>query len=262
MLKYKQAMDQKENKSFFSEAKSLILVVIIALLIRTFFAELFFVPTGSMKETILEGDYIFSTKYDYGFSRYSLPFSPALFKGRFFANEPTPGDVVIMRPPHNMNERYIKRLIGVPGDKIQVIDDLIYINDQPIKRIYRGIINDRDGHKFYKFKETLPNGISYYSYKSEINSNNLTALHSNFGPYYVEKGKYFFVGDNRDHSGDSRYQLGTVPFENLIAKGRFVIFSASTHLWDPASGFVEQIKRIGKWVTSIQISRFFQSLYE
>ncbi len=258
----KETSNHPVPKSLSSEAFSLLVVIILALGVRIFVLELFYVPTGSMKATILEGDYIFSTKYSYGYSIYSFPFNPDIFEDRIFANVPERGDVIIMRPPHDMEERYIKRLFGLPGDKIQIIDDLIYINETPITRIEVGDYVDEEGINFRKFKETLPNGSSYFSYKMKYPSTKITVDHSNFGPHIVEPGRYFFIGDNRDNSGDSRYQLGTVPFRNFIAKGRFVLFSTKQVLWDPREGFLGQIKRVGTWFMSIRCSRFFNSLYE
>ena len=258
----KETSNHPVPKSLSSEAFSLLVVIILALGVRIFVLELFYVPTGSMKATILEGDYIFSTKYSYGYSIYSFPFNPDIFEDRIFANVPERGDVIIMRPPHDMKERYIKRLFGLPGDKIQIIDDLIYINETPITRVEVGDYVDEEGINFRKFKETLPNGSSYFSYKMKYPSTKITVDHSNFGPHIVEPGRYFFIGDNRDNSGDSRYQLGTVPFRNFIAKGQFVLFSTKQVLWDPREGFFGQIKRVRTWFMSIRCSRFFNSLYE
>ncbi|MGC0371574.1 MAG: hypothetical protein DGJ47_000263 [Rickettsiaceae bacterium] len=252
----------EKSSSFFEEIKSLFLIVMCALLIRTFVLEIFHIPTGSMKASILEGDYIFSTKYDYGFSKYSFPFSPNIFQGRIFKTEPTPGDVIIMRPPHNMQQRYIKRLIAIPGDKVQIIDNLIYINDKPITRKREGSFVTDQGYELQRFKETLPSGISYYTYKSTEPNANPFIDRDNFGPYYVESDRYFFLGDNRDNSGDSRYQLGTVPSENFIAKGHFVFFSAKLILWDATTSFTEQIARVWYWIKSIRLKRTFTSLYE
>lgn len=253
--------DGHKNKSTaISEIKSLLVIILIALCFRTFVLEIFYVPTGSMKETILEGDYILSTKYDYGFSRYSLPFSPNLFEGRLLARTPNPGDVVIMRPPHDMETRYIKRLIGLPGDKIEIIKDQIYINDQPIIRTAEGNITNENGEIFSRFRETLPNGASYFVYYP-AQHNYLAIDNANFGPYHVEEGKYFFLGDNRYYSADSRYKLGTVPFENFIAKGHFVVFSSTIPLWDGNLGVQEQILRIWDWLKSIRLSRTFTHLY-
>lgn len=259
----KEKHPEKEKKSWLSELFSLFLVVAIAMSIRTFVFELFYVPTGSMKGTILEGDYIFSTKYNYGYSIYSIPFNPDLFNGRIMASKPERGDVIIMRPPHNMDERYIKRLIGLPGETIEIIDDVIHINGEPIKRQYVGNYEDKDGIEYYKFEEILPNGVRYFSYKMiDIDSDDDEKfMRSNFEPYIIEEGKYFFIGDNRDNSGDSRYQLGTVPFRNFIAKGRFIIFSTGQHLWDSSLSFFEQIANIGTWFSSIRWSRIYSKLY-
>jgi len=173
-LTKKETSNHPVPKSLSSEAFSLLVVIILALGVRIFVLELFYVPTGSMKATILEGDYIFSTKYSYGYSIYSFPFNPDIFEDRIFANVPERGDVIIMRPPHDMEERYIKRLFGLPGDKIQIIDDLIYINETPITRIEVGDYVDEEGINFRKFKETLPNGSSYFSYKMKYPSTKIT----------------------------------------------------------------------------------------
>ena len=245
-----------------SEITSLVLVIILALAVRTFFLELFFVPTGSMNATILEGDYIFSTKYNYGYSIYSIPFNPNLFEGRILANQPERGDIIIMRPPHLMHERYIKRLIGLPRDKIEIIDDVTYINDVAIKRIEVGKYISESGQKFVKFKETLPNGLSFFSYKLKYAQPDFRIDRSNYGPHIVENDHYFFIGDNRDNSGDSRYQLGTVPFRNLIAKGQFIIFSTKESLWDSNAGFWEQLSRVSTWISTIRFKRLFTNLYD
>ncbi|PCJ25960.1 MAG: signal peptidase I [Rickettsiales bacterium] len=245
-----------------SEVLSLVLVIILALAVRTFIFELFYVPTGSMRATILEGDYIFSTKYNYGYSIYSIPFNPDLFEGRAMASQPEYGDIVIMRPPHNMEERYIKRLIGLPGDKIEIVNDLTYINDKPVTRLEVGQFVSEDEIKYIKFRETLPNGLSFFSYKLKYSTKELGADQRNYGPHIVEAGHYFFMGDNRDNSGDSRYQLGMVPFRNLIAKGRFIFFSTKESLWDSKAGFVEQITRVWTWLSSIRFNRIFYKLYE
>lgn len=253
-------LSKLQKKSLISEIKSILIVVIFALCIRTFIFELFYVPTGSMRATILEGDYIFATKYNYGFSIYSIPFNPKIFQGRILSKTPDRGDVIIMRPPHSMDQRYIKRLIGMPGEKIQIINDLIYINDKPIERQEIGEYKSESGVEFIKFKETLPNGVSFFSYKMKYRTKDFRFDEANYGPKIIESDKYFFIGDNRDNSGDSRYQLGTVPFENFIAKGRFVAFSTKEPLWNSESGLLEQINRIWLWLSSIRFERFFCEL--
>jgi len=256
-------IQSSQKNSTKPEITSFIIVILIALAVRTFCIELFYVPTGSMRATILEGDYIFSTKYNYGYSIYSLPFfEPDIFEGRIFDAPPERGDVIIMRPPHNMEERYIKRLIGLPGDKIEIRNDLIYINDIPIERVEVGSYISEDKIEYIKFKETLPNNVSYFSYKLKNQPLRFDIDINNYEPKIVEDGKYFFLGDNRDQSGDSRYQLQTVDSRNFIAKGRFVLFSTKIALWDSKSSFTEQIARIGDWVSSIRFSRISSSLYE
>jgi len=241
------------------EVKSLILVVILAMMIRTFVIELFYVPTCSMKATILEGDYIFSTKYSYGFSKYSIPFNPDLFNGRIFASTPARGDIIVMRPPHDMSTRYIKRLLGLPGDKVQVINDVTYINDNPIDRVEVGKFISEEGREYVKYRETLTSGVSFFTYK--LKSIDLLSKedHSNFGPYEIPNDHYFFMGDNRDQSGDSRYQLGMVPFENFIAKAQFILFSTKEALWLEGLGPIDQLARFGTWIASIRFNRLFTS---
>jgi signal peptidase I len=161
-----------------------------------------------------------------------------------------------------MNIRYIKRLIGLPGDKIQIINDVTYINDVAVERVEVGEYIDKKGQKLIKFKETFADGFSFFSYKDKYTQYDSRVDRSNYGPYVVEDGRYFFLGDNRDNSGDSRYQLGTVPFRNFIAKGRFVIFSTEEQLYDPNVGFFEQISRVGTWISSIRVKRLFTNLYD
>ena len=254
----------KNIKTTVQEWKSFSLIIFIALLIRILIMEPFTVPTGSMKATILENDYIFSTKYSYGYSNYSLSFFDFihLFKGRIFAHEPERGDIIIFRPPNNMSVRYVKRLIGLPGDKIQLIDDVIYINDQKIERLEVGTYISEQGKKYLKFKETLPNGRTYFSYKiAPIIGTISNDRYGNTGVFYVPKGKYFFLGDNRDQSNDSRVDLGFVPFENFIAKAQFIWFSTKITWWDNDIGVINLILKLKPWMESIRFNRIFKSLY-
>ncbi|WP_341764329.1 signal peptidase I [Candidatus Tisiphia endosymbiont of Beris chalybata] len=242
---------------------SLILVILLALLVRTFVMELFFVPSGSMKPTILENDYIFSTKYSYGYSRYSFPFSPNIFSGRIFKADPQRGDIIVFRPPNNMGIRYIKRLIGLPGDKVQIINDLLYVNGKAVERTASGIYTSESGKVYKKFKETLPNGVSYITYQLQKFPEAVVTEDSSFE---VPEGKYFFLGDNRDESRDSRMDLGYVPFENCIAKARFIIFSTQEKLWKDEVPLIDQIfdiktwMRVVPWITSIRLNRLFKPL--
>ena len=242
-----------------NEWLSLLYVIIFALMIRIFLVELFFVPTGSMKHTILEGDYIFSTKYSYGFSKYSFPFSPPIFKGRILATQPERGDIIIFRPPHRMDMRYVKRLIGMPGDKIKLTDDLLYINDKPIKREEVGEVVSEHNNIYKKFKETLPNGVSYHSYT--LANSDTPHRFSNTETFYVPKDKYFFLGDNRDESNDSRIDLGFVPFENFIAKSQFILFSTKEFLWLDGGNITQIFTRLWTWVSNVRWNRMFANIY-
>lgn len=246
------------KQGFWFEARSTLFLILIALSIRILVLELFFVPTCSMEGTILPGDYIFSTKYSYGYSRYSLPFSPNLFSGRIFASQPEIGDVVIMRPPNRMEDRFIKRLIGKPGDHIKIVNDVLFLNDIEVKREFISIWENNQGYKYNKYKETLPNGRSYFTLKL-VSSDHQKSQDMEF---FVPEGKYFFMGDNRDRSNDSRYDLGYVPYENLIAKARFIIFSFSEFFFIEG-GSIEQIfTRPWPWLTSFRFHRLFNNFYE
>lgn len=252
--------DEKQS-SLAAEAKSIVFVIFIALLIRTFVIELFYVPTCSMKQTVLVGDYVLATKYSYGWSNYSIPFSPNLIEDRLFSSLPERGDVVITKSAHDMSTRFIKRLIGLPGDKIHIIDDVTYVNNEPITRTEIGAFTDEEGKEYIKYRETMPNGTTYYVYKLKY----IKELHadefSNYGPYYVPDGHFFLMGDNRDESGDSRAQVGFVPFRYLIGKGRFIIFSTGEFLWKDGIGVWNQIKRVGTWVANMRFNRIGTSLY-
>ncbi|MCC8415953.1 MAG: signal peptidase I [Rickettsia endosymbiont of Gnoriste bilineata] len=249
------------KKTPIQEFVSFIFVIFLALMIRFFVMENFFVPTGSMKATVLENDYIFSTKYSYGYSNYSLPFSPNIFNDRILASQPQRGDIVVFRPPNNMDIRYIKRLIGLPGDKIQLINDVVYINDKAIDRTEVGTYTSEQGRSYIKYKEILPNGVNYFSYKLKQNDRLLANQYGNTEIFYVPEGKYFFLGDNRDESNDSRIELGFVPFKNFIAKGQFIYFSTKEKLWQSDIGIINQIFRVGTWLASIRFNRLFTSLY-
>lgn len=246
-------MSQTSTKK---ELLSILYICLIALMIRAFVMEIFYVPTPSMTQTVLVGDYVFSTKYSYGYSKHSFLFSPNIFNGRIFESKPERGDIVIFYTPmKNDDKKYIKRLIGMPGDKIQIINDAIVINGKAIERIEVGKLND-NGIEYLKFMETLPNGVKYLSYKLEKKDPTNTEI------FYVPEGKYFFLGDNRDNSNDSRYDLGFVPFENFVAKSRFILFSTKEELWKSSISFFEQVSRIATWIKSVRLDRIFKNLYE
>lgn len=224
-------MNTKNKNSIFENIRTLIYAILIAFFIRTFILQPFTIPSGSMLPNLLVGDYLFVSKYSYGYSRYSLPFSPNIIKDRIFASLPERGDVVVFRLPNDTDVDYIKRVIGLPGDKIQIINGLIYINDEEVS-----ITNYYDNYKYFTQynKNTLKNeildGKSHYILDLETES-----LGDNTGIYRVPNDHYFMMGDNRDNSLDSRFidQVGYVPFENFVGRAEFLFFSSdkSVPLW-------------------------------
>ena len=242
------------------EAKSLLIVAFIAIMIRTLIMEPFFIPSGSMRDTLREGDYVFATKYSYGYSKFSFLFiTPEFIHGRMLESKPERGDIVIFRPPHKMEQRYIKRLIGLPGDKVQMISGILYINDKQIEREYVGKITNENGDEYKRYLEVLPNGVKYYAQYAVSRVHN--GLADNTPAFNVPEGEYFFMGDNRNESDDSRINLGFVPFENFIAKAQFIFFSAKEWLWLGKGGVGDQMAQVPKWMGSMRWSRFFRNVY-
>ncbi len=224
-------MNTKNKNSIFENIRTLIYAILIAFFIRTFILQPFTIPSGSMLPNLLVGDYLFVSKYSYGYSRYSLPFSPNIIKDRIFARLPERGDVVVFRLPNDTDVDYIKRVIGLPGDKIQIKNGLIYINDEEVS-----VTNYNDNYKYFTQynKNTLKNeildGKSHLVLDLETGS-----LGDNTGIYRVPNDHYFMMGDNRDNSLDSRFidQVGYVPFENFVGRAEFLFFSSdkSVPLW-------------------------------
>ena len=247
-------MEQKKN-TLFQEFISLISVVLLACLIRTLVFEPFYIPSSSMEPTLLEGDYVFSTKYDYGYSKYSLsPLTFDIFQGRILQKQAKRGDIMIFRPPHQMKDRYIKRLIGLPGDKIQIRQGELFINEKLVEKKYIDQYVDRQGHVFKRYKEILPGGVTHDII--HLQDNDSTEV------FNVPAGHYFFLGDNRDLSKDSRYELGFVPDENVISKAKIIHFSTEYPMWVSNQSFAERIKQVWLWASSIRWGRMFHSLYE
>jgi signal peptidase I len=202
-----------------------------------------------MKATLLVGDYLFVSKYTYGYSRYSLPFSPPLFSGRIFAHEPQRGDVVVFRLPRDDSTDYIKRVIGLPGDRIQMINSVLYINGEPVKRerVQDFIDVDESGRsqRVRRYRETLPNGVSYDTLDLVENG-----YYDNTPVYTVPPGHYFMMGDNRDNSTDSRVlsQVGYVPFENIIGRAEIIFFSINEG---------ERAWAVWRWPWAVRWNRLF-----
>ena len=206
--------------------RTVIYAVLIALFVRTFAYEPFNIPSGSMKPTLLIGDYLFVSKFSYGYSRYSLPFGPPLFSGRIWASQPERGDVIVFKLPTDNETDYIKRLIGFPGDRIRVRDGILQINGVPVQRELVATRQEPVGVNrsvdIHEYVETLPNGRKHLIW--ELGDK---YPFDNTQEFLVPEGKFFFMGDNRDRSQDSRAQrqVGFVPFENLVGEAKFLFFS-------------------------------------
>ena len=221
-------MIKPKKNSLFSNLKSILIAIFIALLIRSFIFEPFNIPSGSMKPNLLVGDFIFVSKYSYGFSKHSLPFSIPLIPKKIFSNTPVRGDVVVFKTPENNRTDYIKRLIGLPGDEIQFINGDLFINGNKILREKSEIKEPIRCGNFtldsITYIETLPNGVKH------LVTYNKTGSLQNTKKYIVPPNHYFLMGDNRDCSKDSRFleEVGYVNNLNLVGKAKIIFFSNDT----------------------------------
>ena len=218
---------------FIELARTVVYAVVIAVGIRTLAYEPFSIPSGSMIPTLLIGDYLFVSKFSYGYSRHSLPFSLPLFEGRVFGSVPERGDVAVFKYPvrdSNFEKDYIKRIVGLPGDRIQVVSGILHINDEPVRRLKIGEYTfGQKGYgalKVAKYLETLPNGSRHELIEAEGDFGRM----DNTPEFSVPEGHFFAMGDNRDNSLDSRFGW-TVPYENLVGRAEFLFFSKPQETW-------------------------------
>ncbi len=246
-------MASKTSGGIGETLKTIIYAIIIALFIRTFFYEPFSIPSASMVPTLLIGDYLFVSKFSFGYSRYSLPLGLPLLSGRLFFNAPQRGDVVVFKLPRDPSIDFIKRIVGLPGDKMQMVEGILQINGQPIKREriepYFYEENNRTS-TYVHYLETLPNG-----YRHDIIEIGDDGPLDNTGVFTIPQGSYFMMGDNRDNSADSRDPdsgVGFVPAENLVGRAEFIFFSTDGYArwWE-----------VWKWPFTIRYSRLFSGIH-
>ena len=218
----------EKDESILDTIKTIIYAILIAIVIRTFLFEPFKIPSGSMYPTLHVGDYLFVSKYTYGYSKHSFPFSLPLFDGRIWADTPQRGDVVVFKFPQDNKTDFIKRIVGLPGDKIKMQDGILYINGKPVERqqIEDFVIRDKfgNGERYTQYVETLPTGVKH----NILEISDQQELVDNMVEVTVPENSYFVMGDNRDRSDDSRLSVGFVPFENLVGKARWLFFSHNT----------------------------------
>jgi len=244
----------KLNKKFlYDNLTTIFYALLIAIIIRSILFQPFYIPSSSMEPTLLVGDRLFVSKYTYGYSKHSFPFSPNVSNNRFFFNEPERGDIIVFKTPADNRTDYIKRLIGLPGDEIQFIDGDLYLNNNQVLKTKKNIKDlkiycGNEEIEVIVYEEKLPNG---HSYTTVYNKN---GNFENSDKYIVPENHYFFLGDNRDCSKDSRYlnSVGYVNKLNFVGKARIIFFSTNKN-----KGNIFQMM---KWPKIIRWNRFFDTL--
>ena len=240
------------KKFLFENLLTIFYALIIAIIIRSLLIQPFYIPSSSMEPNLLVGDRIFVTKFSYGYSKHSFPFSPPIFEERFFYKKPKKGDVVVFKTPVDNRTDDIKRLIGVPGDSIQFIDGELYINDL---QVFRDIINE--SKEIYCGNENLD--VNFFEEKLENGRKFVTVYRKNFSyqnsdKFIVPDDHFFYLGDNRDCSKDSRYlsSVGYVHKDNLVGKAQIIFFSSDAR--------IGSILEVWNWNKLIRFKRFFKKI--
>ena len=240
------------KKKIIENIKTIIFALIIALIIRSFLFQPFYIPSSSMEPNLLVGDRLFVSKYSYGYSRHSLPFSPNFSNKRYLSKNPKRGDVIVFKTPADNRTDYIKRLIGLSGDSVQIINGDLYLNNKKIKRSkidnFTKINCGNEILNIEAFEETLPNGKKYIAVYKKVGTM------QNTDEFLVPADHYFFMGDNRDCSRDSRFlsSVGYVSSNNLVGRARLIFFSN-----DKKKG---NFFKFWKWHKTIRINRFFNEI--
>lgn len=253
-LTRKQTESMQKNKSggIGETIKTVVYAVVIAFGVRTFAYEPFNIPSGSMIPTLLVGDYLFVSKFSYGYSKYTVAFGAPLFDGRLLYTKPERGDVAVFKLPRDNKTDYIKRIVGLPGDRIQVINGVLHINGEAVKRdrVEDFVTTDQFGRQIRvaQYVETLPNGRQHRIIEESDN-----ASLDNTQVYVVPEDHFFAMGDNRDNSLDSRVgaMVGFVPVENLVGRAEFLFFSI-----DDDARFWE----FWKWPWAVRFGRVFDGV--
>ena len=245
---------QAQGESWTELAKTVIYAGLIAIVIRTFLFQPFNIPSASMEATLLVGDYLFVEKFAYGYSRYTFPFGGwplgDSVHGRFLARAPERGDVIVFKFPQDNSTDFIKRLIGLPGDRIQMKEGVLWLNGKPVPKVRAAdYVETIDGeeHHVPQYRETLPGGKTYLTLDRDPEG-----PADNTDVYTVPAGHYFMMGDNRDNSADSRTEVGYVPAENLEGKAEFRFFSTngSARFWE-----------VWKWPFAIRYMRLLTPIH-
>jgi len=244
---------EKREGGILETVKVIVQALLIAVVVRTVLFQPFNIPSGSLVPTLLIGDYLFVSKYTYGYSRYSIPFGPPVISGRVWAAEPKRGDIAVFKLPKDNSTDYIKRVIGLPGDKIQVTGGILQINGRPVKRERVEDYSTQDAFgrivAVPQYKETLPEGVEHLV----IEKDGDRGYWDNTGVYTVPPGHFFMMGDNRDNSTDSRDEsgVGFVPYENLVGRAEIIFFSIDEN----ASAW-----QVWEWPWTVRWSRMFNPI--
>jgi signal peptidase I len=244
---------EKREGGIVETVKVIVQALLIAVVVRTVLFQPFNIPSGSLIPTLLVGDYLFVSKYSYGYSRYSIPFGPPVISGRIWASEPRRGDIAVFKLPKDNSTDYIKRVIGLPGDKIQVVSGVLHINGQAVKREriedYETFDPWSRATKVVQYRETLPNGVAHDIIEREGDR----GFWDNTELYAVPQGHFFMMGDNRDNSTDSRdlASVGYVPFENFVGRAEIIFFSID----EGASAW-----QVWEWPWTVRWERMFKPI--
>jgi len=252
-----QQAERKESaaREIFEIIKTVVYALVIALVLRIFLFQPFTIPSASMEPNLYQGDYIIVSKFTYGYSRHSVPFSPPIFKGRIFGQPARRGDIAVFKLPSDGHTDYVKRVIGVGGDQVQMRDSQLYVNGALVERALlspaKGDIGGGLTRDLPRYQETLAGGRTFITQDESPDSR-----FDNTGVYVVPQGYYFVMGDNRDNSADSRVSpaengVGLVPEENLVGRAQIILLS-----WKPAASLFLP----WTWISEARPSRFFKVL--